>query len=299
MGGRRDGAAGSARGAERLRHTAAGTWSCPAVGAGGRGRGRHAAGPARDGGAHALLAPGHVPDRASTTSRPSATSRRSRPSPPGSSRPFATLVLVALTLFGALPVYRRVAGESFRGEGSIAMLERLLPWWGGKLFVLVLLGFAATDFMITITLSAADAAAHAVENPLMPAVAARRAAADHAAAGRAARRGVPAGFREAIGIAVVLVAVYLALNAVVDRAASFTSSPSPGSSATGRSRAAAAERRQPAAASSASRCWSSRSSRSGSPASRPASTVIPQIRGGERDTPGRARADASAARNGC
>ncbi len=129
--------------------------------------------------------------------------------------PFATVVLVVLTLFGALPVYRRVARESFRGSGSIAMLERLLPWWAGKLFVLVLLGFAATDFMITITLSAADASAHAIENPFAPSW-------FHgnqvlltlllvSLLGAVFLR----GFTEAIGIAVVLVAVYLALNVVV------------------------------------------------------------------------------------
>jgi hypothetical protein len=129
--------------------------------------------------------------------------------------PFATLVLVGLTLLGALPVYRRVARESFRGEGSIAMLERLLPWWGGKLFVLVLLGFAATDFMITITLSAADASAHLIQNPLAPPWL------DHAqipvTVGLILLLGgvFLRGFREAIGIAVVLVAVYLALNTVV------------------------------------------------------------------------------------
>ncbi|MFF0744920.1 amino acid transporter [Streptomyces sp. NPDC004111] len=129
--------------------------------------------------------------------------------------PLATLVLIALTLLGALPVYRRVARESPHGEGSIAMLERLLPWWAGKLFVLVLLGFAATDFMITITLSAADASAHVVENPFAP----------HWLRGEnvwitlvlvgALGAVFLKGFREAIRVAVVLVALYLGLNLVV------------------------------------------------------------------------------------
>jgi hypothetical protein len=129
--------------------------------------------------------------------------------------PIATVVLVALTLLGALPVYRRVARDSPHGQGSIAMLERILPRWTGKLFVLALLGFAATDFIITITLSAADASAHVLENPYLP----------HGLHGHqvavtlvlVALLGAVflRGFKEAIGIAVVLVGIYLALNLVV------------------------------------------------------------------------------------
>ncbi|MER7247528.1 amino acid transporter [Kribbella sp. NPDC000426] len=129
--------------------------------------------------------------------------------------PVATLVLVLLTLLGALPVYRRVAAESPHGEGSIAMLDRLLGRWKGKFTILVLLGFMATDFIITMTLSAADATAHVVENPYVP----------HWFEGKeviitllllALLAGVfLRGFGEAIGIAVVLVVVYLGLNVVV------------------------------------------------------------------------------------
>ncbi|MFC5645612.1 MULTISPECIES: amino acid transporter [Kitasatospora] len=129
--------------------------------------------------------------------------------------PVATIVLVLVTLLGALPVYRRVAHESPHGEGSIAMLERLLSFWKGKLFVLALLGFAATDFMITITLSAADATAHMVENPHLNSVLGGRQVLITLLLVALLGAVFLKGFGEAIGLAVVLVAVYLALNVVV------------------------------------------------------------------------------------
>jgi hypothetical protein len=128
--------------------------------------------------------------------------------------PFATLVLVLVTLFAALPLYARVAKASPNGQGSIAMLERLFPEWAGKLFVLALLGFATTDVIITMTLSAADAAAHFVHNPFAPHWLSSQMFVTFlilATLGLVFLR----GFREAINIAVVLVATYLLLNAVV------------------------------------------------------------------------------------
>ncbi len=131
--------------------------------------------------------------------------------------PIATLILVLLTLFGALPIYNRVAAESPHGQGSIAMLENLLSRWKSKLFVLALLGFVATDFVITITLSAADASEHVIHNPFieehLPQL-------DHPIMVTVLLIGVLSaiflkGFKEAIGIAVVLVIGYLALNLVV------------------------------------------------------------------------------------
>jgi hypothetical protein len=129
--------------------------------------------------------------------------------------PIATLILVLMTLFAALPIYRRVAQASPHGEGSIAMLERLLSWWQGKLFVLALLGFVATDFIITITLSAADSAVHVLENPFAPSW-----LENHQIGVTLFLIGLLAavflrGFTEAIGIAIALVGTFLALNAIV------------------------------------------------------------------------------------
>jgi hypothetical protein len=132
--------------------------------------------------------------------------------------PVATLILVLVTLFGALPVYRRVAAASPNGQGSLGMMERLFPQWMGKTFILILLGFATTDFVITMTLSSADAAAHIVHNPFTPPWMQSQMALTLlllAILGAIFLK----GFSEAINLAVVLVVSYLALNLVVTVAA--------------------------------------------------------------------------------
>lgn len=127
----------------------------------------------------------------------------------------ATLVLVLVTLLGAVPVYSEVAGRSYAGQGSIALLENLFSGWKSKIFVLTLLGFAGTDFVITMTLSAADAAQHAIANPYL-----------HPYLGNAHVATTIGfllllalvflfGFREAIGLAAAVAIPYLALNAFV------------------------------------------------------------------------------------
>jgi hypothetical protein len=129
--------------------------------------------------------------------------------------PIATIVLVIVTLFGALPVYAQVARRSYAGQGSIAMLENLMESWKGKVLVLILLGFATTDFVITMTLSAADAAKHAVENPLLKPVLGEHQIIITLAILLALTVVFLFGFKEALGVAAAAAVPYILLNLIV------------------------------------------------------------------------------------
>jgi len=133
----------------------------------------------------------------------------------GALSPVSTAVLALVTLFCAVPVYSQVAARSFAGQGSIAMLESLLRGWSGKLLVLVLLGFAATDFVITMTISAADAAQHAVENPLLKGVLAGHELALTALMLALLTAVFLKGFREAVRVATFVAIPYILLNLCV------------------------------------------------------------------------------------
>jgi hypothetical protein len=127
----------------------------------------------------------------------------------------ATAILVAVTLLAAVPVYSEVAKRSYVGQGSIALLENLFSGWKSKVFVLVLLGFAGTDFVITMTLSAADAARHAIANSYL-----HQYVGDSAVLLTLGLLFLLAvvfflGFSEAIGLAQVVAVPYLVLNVIV------------------------------------------------------------------------------------
>jgi len=133
----------------------------------------------------------------------------------GALSPIATLILIMVTLFCALPTYSQVARRSFAGQGSIAMLENLLKGWSSKIFVLVLLGFAATDFIITITLSSADAALHLVENPFLHGILGDSQLAITLALITLLAAVFLKGFSEAIGLARLIAVPYIGLNLIV------------------------------------------------------------------------------------
>src|SRR5262245_55343675 len=80
--------------------------------------------------------------------------------------PLVTVLVSAVTLFVALPIYLYIAGRSPPRGGSPPLLERVIPGWFGKLLLLVLLAFGAVDLVFTRTFSAAAAAEHVTRSPV-------------------------------------------------------------------------------------------------------------------------------------
>jgi hypothetical protein len=79
--------------------------------------------------------------------------------------PLIGLGVVLVTFLGAVPVYLYVVKRSPEGEGATGLLEKRVHGWFGKGLLLIVLGFVATDFVVTRTLSVADASLHLRSNP--------------------------------------------------------------------------------------------------------------------------------------
>ena len=118
-------------------------------------------------------APGPTPGRwscassASTTSAPSLTCRPSpsRRSAPEGPRAAGRARRRRRHLLAAVPVYLYVVGRSPHGQGAIGMLERLVHGWFGKTLILVLLGFVATDYVVTRSLSVPTPPSTSIHDP--------------------------------------------------------------------------------------------------------------------------------------
>jgi hypothetical protein len=134
--------------------------------------------------------------------------------------PIATVLLVLVTFLAAVPVYSMVAKHSPNGEGSISMIERLTVGWGrlgwiGKVLVLTLIGFAMTDFVITITLSTADATHHILHNPLLGPIVPDRPVLVTIALILGLCTIFLAGFQEAIAVSVLVGVPYILMSATI------------------------------------------------------------------------------------
>lgn len=82
----------------------------------------------------------------------------------GKYAPLAALGVVAVTLLAAVPVYWYVVGRSPHGKGVVGLLEARTRGWTGKFLILVLLGFVATDYVLTRSVSTSSAATHLTAN---------------------------------------------------------------------------------------------------------------------------------------